>query len=122
MINEMTAAGMWINFPDNQRLEVEYLADSDKLRVSHYPAGSDNVAASQDVEPERYRDDGTTHPAGIFRPYGIVLSPNDSSYPVYAFFAYDVVTIKYMGDEHHYTSISACVHCSRLLDVVQREA
>lgn len=122
MINEMTEAGMWINFPDGQRLEVEYLADADKLRVSHYPAGSDNVAAWQDVEPERYRDDGTTHPEGIFRPYGIALSPNDSSYPVYAFFSHDVVTIKYMGNERIFTAISACVHCSRLLDVVQREA
>ena len=121
MIEEMTDKGLWINFPDGQRVEVEYLGDDDKLRVSHYPAGSDSAVAWTEVEPEYYRDDGQLNPRGIFRPYGIAVFPKNSM-PVYAFFAYDVVTLKHWGgDDEYFIATSACVHCSRLLDVVKRE-
>ena len=121
MIEEMTDKGMWINFPDGQRVEVEYLSDDDKLRVSHYPAGSDTTVAWTDVEPEHYRDDGCLNPKGIFRPYGIAVFL-DSNMPVYVFFSYDVVALKYWGvSDRFFVSVSACVHCARLLDVVMRE-
>jgi hypothetical protein len=120
MIEEMTDKGMWINFRDDQRIEVEYLPDDDKLRVSHYPAGSDSAVAWTDVEPEHYRDDGSLHPRGIFRPYGVHIAP-ENELGVFAYFAYDVVTLKWFDPVVYAATISAYVHCSRLLDVVKRE-
>ncbi len=120
MIDEMTDKGMWINFPDGQRLEVEYLADDNKLRVSHYPAGSDSAVAWTDVEPEHCREDGLLNPKGIFRPYGVHIA-SENGLGVSAYFAYDVVTLKWFDPVVYAKTISAYVHCSRLLDVVMRE-
>ena len=124
MIEEMTEKGLWINFPDGQRVEVEYLGDDDKLRVSHYPTGSDSAVAWTEVAPEHYREDGQPSPMGIFRPCGIAIFDEnaENSMPIYAFFAYDVVTLKFWDvSDRFFTTTSACVHCARLLDVVLRD-
>ncbi len=119
MIEEMTEKGMWINFADGQRLEFEYLPDDDRLRVSHYPAGSDSAVAWTDIAPDRYENDGVLNPQGIFRPYGVHIFP-ENGMGVFAYFSYDVVALKFWGHDRYFTSVSACVHCSRLLDVVMR--
>ena len=127
MIEEMSQAGMWINFPGGERLEVEYLADDDMVRVSYYRAGEDAVCLWIDAEPERSMAHNhhtvTFQRNGLFCPSGVVF-PFDQpvrggqALPFAAYFLYDTVTLKRIGKDG-WTVAAAAINCSRLMAVVR---